>query len=329
MASSVVKTLARIKGTVESGAYYEAQQMYKTSFHRCKAKQQLDDAMQILQEGATTQLAHNQITCGVELGMLLLEAYASVDVRPDTASASRLLSIIRAFPPPPSPAAGASAGSQAPSTSKGSSSPVVDECARFVATAVKWAHKGGDSQSARRIHSAFASYLWKSFGAESFGRALPHFVRGCDADEFAEALHTCAAQGPASEVDLWLLRAMLQVLTAASSQRSDGLVAYAAYARAVFGAFTSRCGSALDTPTAHFTELVLLAVNAITSSPSAHQLLQLAKDRYGDAVLRRDQSFDPMLERLEAVYFNVRKGGAGGPFGGLLGGLLKSLAQAH
>lgn len=33
------------------GAYYEAQQMYKTAFHRSKARNQLADALQILQVG--------------------------------------------------------------------------------------------------------------------------------------------------------------------------------------------------------------------------------------------------------------------------------------
>lgn len=34
---------------MESGAYYEAQQMYKTSYHRCKSRGQVMESYQILQ----------------------------------------------------------------------------------------------------------------------------------------------------------------------------------------------------------------------------------------------------------------------------------------
>ncbi|PNW82537.1 hypothetical protein CHLRE_06g282950v5 [Chlamydomonas reinhardtii] len=335
MAASVAKTLARIKGTVAEGAYYEAQQMYKTAFHRSKARNQLADALQILQEGAITQLAHGQVTCGVELGMLLIEAYTTAGTPADEASVGRLLAIVLAFPPLPAVGSGPGAATSAPSTSapssssagQGSSSPVVDECARFVASAVKWANKGGAIVSARGIHSAFAAYLWRNFGTEGFGRALLHFIRGDDADTFAQALHTCARQGPAEEVDLWLLRALLQVLTAANTHTRMGQLAHA---RALYDAFTAAQSTPLDTPTAHFAELLLLAVEHVPVSPHAHKMLQCAKQRYGDGVLRRDGQLAGQVERVEASYFGVRRRGAGGgPLGGLLGDLFKSLTEAH
>ncbi|GLC44822.1 hypothetical protein PLESTB_001210200 [Pleodorina starrii] len=335
MKPSVEKTLARIKDTVESGAYYEAQQMYKTSYHRCKARQQLDDAATILQEGAVTQLSHGQATCGVELGMLLVEAYMSAGTPAESDSVGRVLAILRAFPPPDRTAADAgqekaassAAASASVSSRGGVTAPVVDEYARLVATAIKWASKSGAVLSARRIHSAFASYLWRSFGAEGIGRALLHFVRGEDAEEFAEALHSCAQQGPPGEVDLWLLRAVLQVLSAATSHSR---MAQLAHARALYDAFVAR-SPPLDTPTAHFTELVLLALEHVALSPRAHDMFVLARERYSDGVLRRDDCLGPLLERAEALYFNVRRGGGGmgGALGGLLGDLFKTLTEAQ
>ncbi|KAG2492437.1 hypothetical protein HYH03_009380 [Edaphochlamys debaryana] len=297
--------------------------MYKTAYHRAKARQNMEDALLILREGAVTQLAHGQITCGVELGMLLVETYTTASTPADEASVSRLLDIINAFPPP-GQAAGA-AGSAAASAAASSSSPVVDECARFVAACVKWAQKAGAVVSSRRLHSAFASYLWKRFGPESLGRALQHFVRGDDAEGFAQALHACAAAGPRAEVDLWLLRALLQVLSAATSHSR---MAQLAHARSTYDAFLARSGP-IDTPTARFTELTLLALEHLALSPRAHDMLVLAREKYGDGVLRRDGSLAPMLERVETLYFNVRRGGAGGPLGGLFGDLFKSLAEAH
>lgn len=55
-------------------------------------------------------------------------------------------------------------------------------------------------------------------------------------------------------MDLWLLRALLQVLAAGTSHSS---MAQLVYARALYDAFIAR-SSALDTPTGHFVELVLL-----------------------------------------------------------------------
>jgi hypothetical protein len=55
-----------------------------------------------------------------------------------------------------------------------------------VADAVGCPARAGAVLSARRIHGAFAAYLWKTFGADGLGRALLHFVRGDNAEAFAE-----------------------------------------------------------------------------------------------------------------------------------------------
>lgn len=49
--AGVQKTLGKIKGTVESGFFYEAQQMYKTVYHRYRARKQTEDSYHILQVG--------------------------------------------------------------------------------------------------------------------------------------------------------------------------------------------------------------------------------------------------------------------------------------
>ncbi|GLI61650.1 hypothetical protein VaNZ11_004074 [Volvox africanus] len=355
MPPSIEKTVARIKETVESGAYYEAQQMYKTSYHRCKARQQLLDAVTILQEGAITQLAHGQSTCGVELGLLLVEAYMSAAMPANADTVSRVLAIIRAFPLPTSTMAGAFLG-QAAASSSSAQGAAVDEYARLVAAAVKWAYKSvnassvllrsrmasgqavkliegvtslcrsGAAISSSRIHSAFASYLWKSFGVEGIGRALLHFVRGDDHEEFARALHSCAEGGPKTEVDLWLLRALLQVLAAANSGNRMGQLAYAT---ALHDAFISMSGS-LETPTGHFAKLMLQALEHVAVSARAHDVFLLVRERYKDGVLRRDDTLEPLLQRVEGTFFNARHGGsAGGPLGDLFGNLFRTLTEAQ
>lgn len=46
--SALLQTLERIKGTVESGSYYEAQQMYKSVYHRHKARRQIQESYAVL-----------------------------------------------------------------------------------------------------------------------------------------------------------------------------------------------------------------------------------------------------------------------------------------
>lgn len=65
--------LQRIRDTIQNGAYYEAQQMYKTAYYRYKAKNMINESLRILKEGASLQLGNSQINCGTELGNLLLE----------------------------------------------------------------------------------------------------------------------------------------------------------------------------------------------------------------------------------------------------------------
>ncbi len=50
------------------------------------------------QEGALLQLQASHVTCGVELGILLVEALTTDEVTPDLTTVQPLLDIIAAFP---------------------------------------------------------------------------------------------------------------------------------------------------------------------------------------------------------------------------------------
>jgi hypothetical protein len=62
---------------VAAGAFYEAQQMYKTVYHRYKSRKQLQDSYLVLASGAVQQLSSHQVNCGMELANMLLEAYSA------------------------------------------------------------------------------------------------------------------------------------------------------------------------------------------------------------------------------------------------------------
>lgn len=71
---SMKGAMERIRSSIAEGSSYEAQQTLKTMHHRCRAKKQMDESYAVLRDGAVMQLEKGQVTCGVELGLLLVEA---------------------------------------------------------------------------------------------------------------------------------------------------------------------------------------------------------------------------------------------------------------
>ena len=75
------------------------------------------------QEGARLQLQQGQLNCGLELCMLLVEAYVTDRLAPSEEAVQRVASLVDAFPRQARPPA---------------EEPPIHECAKFVAAAVKW-----------------------------------------------------------------------------------------------------------------------------------------------------------------------------------------------
>lgn len=97
-AAGLQKSLDRINAQVASGAFYEAQQMYKTVYHRCKSRRQTADSYQVLKAGAVTQLSNHQMTCGVELANMLIEAFNTDKVAADAEHLDMICVILQALP---------------------------------------------------------------------------------------------------------------------------------------------------------------------------------------------------------------------------------------
>ncbi|KAF5829933.1 hypothetical protein DUNSADRAFT_15289 [Dunaliella salina] len=179
---SLEKTMKRIRDLLSSQEYYEAQQAYKSTYYRQRARKQegaVQQAYTILKEGAVQQFSSGQVTCGVELGLLLIEAY-SEDKVPSSGgledAVGSICHIIGSLPPSAAGVstdaaskdraaadgdgeraasssstgdaqgaatggaqAGEPGGDRASGTSK--SKAVVKEMSRLVAAAVKWAQK--------------------------------------------------------------------------------------------------------------------------------------------------------------------------------------------
>lgn len=106
---------------------------------------------------------------------------------------SDVCDIVRALPSSHTSSQAAGAGSSSSSSGAGgtSSTPtetvLIDEFARFVGAAVRWAGgKAGAGSATREIHDQFAQYLWAACGMGQLGRAVLHFARGKDAKAYAQ-----------------------------------------------------------------------------------------------------------------------------------------------
>lgn len=303
--AGVQKALQRVKAQVEAGAFYEAQQMYKTTYHRYHSRKQLDESYQVLREGAVQQLRSGQITCGTELGTMLVTAYTEDKVPGTDANVESLCHIVRAMP-------------SAPTSDGGDDDATVDACSRFVSAAVKWAHKQGNDPGVRQLHDLFASHLLAAYGWQQLARASMHLARGDDAAGFAAALAACSAAAPPGEQDLFVARAVLQTLACAHPstlgrqlQHADNLLAACRRQPWAGGAPLP------ETPLLHFCQFLLTALQQ-----RSQRLAQLLRVKYSGS-LARDGALEAYLSRVEELYLNVGGGGGGGLLAGLLRGLLE------
>lgn len=115
--------LRKLEASLEAGQFYEAHEMFKTVYYRHRARGQAEESYALCCEGARLQLQRGQLNCGLELCMLLVEAYAADGLRPSEAAVALVAALVDAFPREARPPA---------------DHPPVRECAQFVAAAIKW-----------------------------------------------------------------------------------------------------------------------------------------------------------------------------------------------
>lgn len=179
-----------------------------------------------------------QVTCGVELALLLIEAYVTDGVPSDQASVQRILRIFAALKAENSSASQPSpreAGSGGADTSEG---PLDAAASRIATAAIKWARKAtpattsssnptvgseasgpepgnaalaNANEAVELLHRAYAHWLTARHGPEGLANAVLHYTRGNDIEGLANALDAAAVGAPMEEQYLFLVRAVLQV----------------------------------------------------------------------------------------------------------------------
>lgn len=274
--STGVENVSRkLEDRLASGDYYGALQMYKTLFMRYLKGddpdyEQQQKAVSLALDASINLLRHAQATSAAEMGTLMISVYEDFDYPVDEANKDRIRRINAAFVERPEFSA---------------------ELAGVLKVAVKWsAEKGsrkrGDSELQHLLALAYRQ-------AKDFTHAAKHYLHAEKPVEFAAMLFEWANEGYASELDLYLARAVLQLLSLENLRDANK----------VYEEFVAACKKAnksTDMPLINFVRFLLL-----TLERDALPLFQLLQERYAPA-LARDAALRSYLSAIGQKFYGLQ-----------------------
>jgi hypothetical protein len=166
--------------------------------------------------------------------------------------------------------------------------------ARFLKQAITWSqldHCGQHLRGDPALHLLRAKSLMRS---GQLSAAASNYLHTGQPKEFATFLFSWTCMGYSSERDLFLARAVLQLL--ALENLRDANVLYESF----LGLLALKGQPLKPTPLANFVRMLLKTVER-----DAYPLFQVLVQKYTPS-LNRDASFQQLLDRIQEVYFGVR-----------------------
>ncbi|ETK78310.1 hypothetical protein F441_15930 [Phytophthora nicotianae CJ01A1] len=265
----------KLEVQLAAGDFYGALQMYKTLFMRLlkgdePSAEQQDKAVALAQEAALKLIEHDQNTAATEMANLMVSVFSDFHHPVDDAHKQRIRQIDAVFQPKPQFSA---------------------DLAVVLKNAVKWsaeegARKRGDPELQLLLARAYRT-------AGDFTHALKHFLHAETPQELADALFQWSTQGYPSESDLYLARAVLQLLSLENLRDANK----------VYEAYVAKCqsvGRPVDLPLFNFTRFLLL-----TLERDALPLFQMLQERYAPA-LARDNSLKSYLSVIGQKFYGLQ-----------------------
>lgn len=278
---------------MEAGNYYEAQQMYKSVYARYVAAKKYAAALELLQSGASVQLRHGQVTCGVELGVLLVETLGKANVKYGMPALDQIKSIAGSFP---RENLEANDRRQLPKTSEAylAAKTRVDGFSTFMKAAIRWCIETGRlRRGPPELHCILAEYIWTQYPEIELNRASIHFVRSGHPEKYARALISCMNECEPEEGDVTFARSVLLYLTLGNLRDANFLVSEV----------KNRLGeqSYPTTPLMQFTKYLL-----ITLERDALPVLHSLRESYIH-YLERDATLSEYLDMIAEKFYGVQQ----------------------
>ncbi|KAK7018807.1 Golgi to ER traffic protein 4 [Halocaridina rubra] len=289
----VTRVLTKLKSSVEEGRYYEAHQMYRTLYFRYCGQQKYDEVLDLLYDGASLLLQHDQQTSGADLALLMLDVLEKSKTKPTEHHIKRIANLFELL---------------------NNGTP---ERHQYLVRSVKWSSAEAYKLGHPRLHQLLAQTLWKE---KNYGSARYHYLRSEDGGGCADMLvELHLLRGYPSEVDLFLTQAVLQYLCL--QKKVEASEVFEIYTKK-HPNITKQRGPPFILPLLNFLWLLLSAIE----TGKVMQFTVLC-EQYQPS-LKRDPLYREYLDRIGQLFFNLPaprpQHGAGGIFGNLLQGLLGS-----
>jgi hypothetical protein len=285
----------RIEEACSQGLFYEAQVMYKGLFHKFEKTSSFDKATAVLLNGIDTFYKHQQMDLVMDMSLDLLSLFDKAKVSPTSPiNASTPIAILTDL-----------SGKFSTGTKR----------IEFLKACVKWSAKvvpqivTGVTNGYDDFHFQLAGEYQK---IGDYSHAHKHYTRCSHPVDHAKMLISWSKLGSLSERDLFVTRAILQLLCMVRMKDS----------RTVFELYMKKLKETdpkwKDTALVHFCSILLIAVEK-GNGP----LFEIAQQKFSYS-LSRDAAFEKYLKQIGKHYFGIveQDSSMGGMFGNLLSGLM-------
>ncbi|KAG2763470.1 hypothetical protein JG687_00007924 [Phytophthora cactorum] len=273
--AGVENVTKKLELQLAAGDFYGALQMYKTLFMRFlkgdePSAEQQEKAATLALEAALKLIEHDQNTAATEMANLMVSVFSDFHHPVDDAHKQRIRQIDAAFQSKPQFSA---------------------DLAVFLKNAVKWSAEEGARKRGDPELQLLLARAYRTAGDPT--HAMKHFLHAENPQELADALFQWSTQGYPSESDLYLARAVLQLLSLENLRDANK----------VYEAYVTKCQSAgrpVDLPLFNFTRFLLL-----TLERDALPLFQMLQERYAPA-LARDSSLKSYLSVIGQKFYGLQ-----------------------
>lgn len=225
-------------------------------------------------------LKHKHLTAGTELALLFIETLETGSMEQDDELKQIILDISGAF--------------QALEADEVRRAEAAKNEGRFLKAAIAWSTLAKCGQFATGDPDFHLLRAKAMVRRKDLPSASTNFLHAGQPKEFAEFLYQWSCSGYQSEREMFLARAVLQLLALENLKDANALYTE-------FNAILDKNKCPLkQTPLAHFTKYLLKTVER-----DAFPLFQMLCQKYMQ-VLQRDQSFILYLDRIQESFFGVK-----------------------
>ncbi|XP_031846986.2 Golgi to ER traffic protein 4 homolog [Nomia melanderi] len=265
----VQRILAKLEASINSENFYEAHQMYKTLYSRYLGQKKYSELLNLLYEGSTILLQHEQYASGADLGILFVDVLIRSETIPFEHYFKKITNLFRLM------------------------SPSLPERDTFVQSALRWSTRSTEYKTGHPdLHQKLAQVFWKE---KNYIMARQHFIHSKDGTGCAAMLVEYHQQrGYTNEIDLFIAQAVLQYLCLQNKVT----------AQEVFNSYTSRhpklnCGPPYPLPLLNFLFFLLKTIDS-----GKRTVFTVLCQQYQTSI-DRDPCYPHYLDKIGQLFFDI------------------------